>query len=110
MINTMNFNGVTSSNWKDVAKNEVASGIFEGVIWQGDKGKRTLIYEFKAGAKFPGLDRHDSGPEQVYVISGIFNDGQNDHAEGSFINNPKGSAHVPQSEKGCVVLVSYPEG
>ncbi len=110
MTNAMNFDGVTSSNWKNVAKKEVAPGIFERVIWQGNKDKRALIFEFKAGAKFPGLDHHNSGSEQVYVISGVFNDGRNDHVEGSFINNPKGSAHVPQSEKGCVVLVLYPEG
>lgn len=109
-MTTMNFDGVSSSNWKEVAIKEVAPGITERVIWQGNNGKRALVYEFEAGAKFPSLDLHDSGPEQVYVISGVFNDGRNDHVEGSFINNPKGSAHVPQSEIGCVVLVSYPEG
>lgn len=110
MSNEMNFDGVSSANWKDLPGNEVATGIFERVLWKGDEGKRAIIFEFKAGAKFPGIEVHASGPEQIYVISGIFNDGRQDHAVGSFINNPIGSAHIPQSQQGCVVLVIYPEG
>ena len=110
MSNEMNFDNVTSTNWKDLPGKEVATGIFERVIWNGDKGKRAMVFEFKAGAKFPGIEAHEIGPEQIYVISGIFNDGKENHTEGSFINNPVGSAHVPQSQQGCVVLVTYPEG
>lgn len=110
MSNEMNFDRVTSANWKDLPGNEVAKGIFERVLWNGEKGKRAIVFEFKAGAKFPGLEVHELGPEQIYVISGVFNDGKEDHAEGSFINNPIGSAHVPQSLQGCVVLVIYPDG
>ncbi len=110
MKDKMNFDGVSSVNWKDLPKNEVAPGIFERLIWSGKQGKRAIIFEFRAGSKFPGLDIHESGPEQVYVISGIFNDGRDDHPEGSFINSPLGSAHVPQSKEGCIVLVLFPEG
>ena len=110
MSNEMNFDGVTSANWKDLPGKEVATGIFEHVLWNGDKGKRVIVFEFKAGAKFPGIEVHKFGPEQIFVISGIFNDGWKDYTEGSFIFNPIGSAHVPQSRQGCVVLVTYPEG
>lgn len=110
MSNKMNFNGVVANNWKNKQGKEVANGIFERVVWEGDNGKRAIVFEFNAGAKFPGLDIHDVGPEQIYVISGVFNDGREDHNEGSFIHNPRGSAHVPQSNTGCVVLVTYPEG
>jgi anti-sigma factor ChrR (cupin superfamily) len=44
------------------------------------------------------LDAHEDGPEQVYVLSGIFNDGREDHQAGTFLHHPKGSAHVPQSK------------
>ncbi|MEE9337081.1 MAG: cupin domain-containing protein [Methylococcaceae bacterium] len=110
MNSKVNFDGVTSSNWKDLPCNEVVTDIFERTLWKGDNGKRAIILEFKADAKFPGIEIHEKGTEQIYVISGIFNDGRENHSEGAFINNPIGSAHIPQSAEGCVVLVIYPEG
>ncbi len=101
MSGKVNYDGVTSSNWKDLPSNEAATGIFEHILWKGDKGKRAIIFEFKAGAKFPGIETHENGSEQIYVISGTFNDGREDHLEGTFINNPIGSAHIPQSSEGC---------
>ena len=109
-MNTVNFTGVSSTNWMSVKGKEVVPGIVERKIWSGDKDKRAVVFAFEAGAKFPGIDAHLTGPEQIFVISGVFNDGENDHHEGSFINNPKGSAHIPQSKVGCIVLVSFPEG
>lgn len=110
MMNSVNFIGITSTNWKDVEGKEVAPGIRERAIWSGDEGKRAVVFEFEAGAKFPGIDAHLTGPEQIFVISGVFNDGEKNHNEGSFINNPVGSAHIPQSETGCAVLIIFPEG
>ena len=110
MNSNVNFDGVSSTNWKNLPSKEVVTDIFERVLWKGDNGKRAIIFEFKAGAKFPGIETHKKGPEQIYVISGIFNDGRENHVEGTFINNPIGSAHIPQSPEGCVVLVIYPEG
>jgi len=68
------------------------------------------ILEIDAGAKLPRLDVHSPGPEEVYVVSGVFNDGVHDYPAGSFIHNPAGSAHVPQSTEGCVLFVFFPEG
>jgi len=106
----VNFNGITSTNWKDVSSKEVAPNIFEREVWKGEAGKKAVVFEFKPGAKYPGIDLHQSGAEQIYVISGVFNDGRDDHKEGSFIHNPLGSAHIPQSKLGCVVLITFPEG
>lgn len=110
MEKNINIEGVTAINWKTEQSNEVAPNIFECIVWEGMAGKRVIVFEFKAGAVFPGLDSHDRGPEQIYVISGTFNDGVKDYTEGNFIHNPKGTAHIPQSKGGCVVLVIYPEG
>ena len=44
------------------------------------------------------------------MIPVVFNDGRNDYDEGRFINNPLGSAHIPQSKQGCTVLIAFPEG
>ena len=109
-MSVVNFTGITSTNWMDVKGKEVAPGIYERAIWGGEEGKRAYVYEFEAGATFPGVDAHLTGPEQIFVISGVFNDGENDHNEGSFIYNPLGSAHIPQSEDGCTVLIMFPEG
>lgn len=109
-MNKVNYAGITSSNWLQVQAVEVAPGIFERKIWNGDSGQKAYVLEFKPNSLYPGIDVHLSGPEQLYVISGIFNDGKNDYNEGTFINNPVGSAHVPQSRTGCTVLVLLPQG
>ncbi len=106
----VNLEGVTAINWKTTQSNEVAPNIFEYIVWEGMGGKKAIVFKFNPGAKFPGLDSHDSGAEQIYVISGTFSDGENNYSEGSFIHNPQGTAHIPQSMNGCVVLVIYPEG
>jgi anti-sigma factor ChrR (cupin superfamily) len=106
----INLDGVVASRWQDVPAVEIFSGIRKRLVWQGSGGARTLILEIDAGAKFPTLDVHSPGPEEVYVVSGVFNDGVNDHPAGSFIHHPAGSAHVPQSTVGCVLFVFFPEG
>ena len=105
----LNYAGVLAANWQDIAAQSVADGIYERLLWQGENGSRALVYEFSPGTSF-GVDAHEAGPEQIYVISGVFNDGRDDHPPGSFIHNPAGSVHVPQSAQGCVVLVIYPQG
>lgn len=110
MQEELNFKGITSKNWKEIKGNKVADGISERIVWEDKNGKKAIIFEFSPGSKYPGIDKHELGPEQIYVISGIFNDGKDDHSEGSFINNPIGTSHIPQSSSGCVVLVTFPEG
>lgn len=79
-------------------------------LWRGQSGAAAQLVELEPGACWPELDVHEPGPEEVYVVSGIFNDGVRDYPPGSFIHNPKGSAHVPQSKTGCTIFVFYPEG
>lgn len=110
MSEEMNLKGVASCNWKDVKAEEAAPGITQRVLWEGNNGKRVEVYEFEAGAAYPGLDVHEPGPEQVYVISGVYNDGSHHYKAGDFINYPVASSHSPQSENGCVLLVNFPEG
>jgi len=110
MSEEMNFDGVLSSNWKGITPHECAPNITERVMWEGENGKRAIVYEFLPGSVFPGLDVHESGPEQIYIISGVFYDGKENHEEGSFIYFPKDTSHIPKSDSGCVLLVLYPEG
>ena len=79
-------------------------------LWQSADGAKAQVVEIKPGGCWEGLDVHEPGPEEVFVVSGIFNDGVRDYPEGSFIHNPAGSSHVPQSKTGCKIFVFYPEG
>jgi anti-sigma factor ChrR (cupin superfamily) len=106
----INLHGVVATRWQDAPGAEIFPGIRTRLLWQGSGGATALILEIDAGAKFTTLDVHSPGPEEVYVVSGVFNDGVNDHPAGSFIHHPAGSAHVPQSTVGCVLFVFFPEG
>ena len=73
-------------------------------------GAKAQVVDIDAGACWEGIDVHEPGPEEVYVVSGVFNDGVRDYPAGTFIHNPVGSSHVPQSKTGCTIFVFYPEG
>ena len=97
-------------NQNDVAPREIYPGVRKRVLWHGTNGAKAQILEIDAGACFRKLDVHHPGPEEVYVVSGTFNDGARDYPAGSFVHNPAGSSHVPQSPDGCVLFVFFPEG
>jgi ChrR Cupin-like domain len=79
-------------------------------LWHGSGGAKAQLVELDPGACWDELDVHEPGPEEVYVVSGVFNDGVRDYPTGSFIHNPAGSSHIPQSKTGCTIFVFYPEG
>jgi len=93
-----------------LAPRQVGEGIFVWDIWQGDHGAKAQVVEISPGAVYPGEDVHEPGPEEVYVVQGVFNDGVRDYPAGSFIHCPAGSRHVPQSVTGCRLFLFYPEG
>ena len=97
-------------NQDDVVPREIYPGIRKRVLWQGSNGAKAQILEIDPGARFLKLDVHHPGPEEVYVVSGTFNDGARDYPAGSFVHNPAGSSHLPQSKEGCVLFVFFPEG
>lgn len=106
----INLAGVVSANWQDIPAQEIFPGIRKRILWQGTNSAKALILEFDAGASFTTLDTHAPSPEEVFVVSGVFNDGIHDYPAGTFIHNPAGSAHIPQSTQGCVIFVFFPEG
>lgn len=71
---------------------------------------RALRVELAAGASWPGVDHHIPGPEEVYVLSGDFIDGEHHFPPGTFVHYPAGSSHTPRSESGCALFVFYGEG
>ena len=110
MKNTTNYEGIVSKDWRKFPSTEVSDGIFEYILWRGEEGKQTEIYKFEKNTKFNAIDFHSHGEEHVFVISGVFQDGKNSYKEGSYVTLPQGTAHIPQSEEGCVVLVTFPNG
>jgi len=63
----------------------------------------TTIVRFAPGSKFD-QHTHDGG-EEFLVLEGVFSDEFGSYPKGTYIRNPKGSAHNPYSELGCVLFV-----
>lgn len=97
-------------NAQEAPRREVAPGLFVRDLWRGPAGQKAQLVEIAPGASYPGIEKHAPGPEECFVVSGIFNDGTRDHAAGSFLHCPAGSEHVPQSATGCTLFLFYPEG
>lgn len=94
----------------DVPVREVFPGIRARPLWTGVNGAKAHVLEMDPGTRWQGIDLHEPGPEEVFVVSGVFNDGFRDYPAGSFIHAPAGSSHIPQSATGCTLFVFYPEG
>jgi anti-sigma factor ChrR (cupin superfamily) len=94
----------------DAAIRELFPGIRLRSLWRGEGGASAHVLDIEPGARWEGIDVHEPGPEEVYVVSGVFNDGVRDYPAGSFIHAPAGSSHIPQSETGCTLFLFYPEG
>ncbi len=98
------------SHVDDVPARPFAEGITLRQLWRDPADRSAHIVDIAPGAVWPKLDVHEPGPEEVFVVSGVFNDGVRDYPAGSFIHCPAGSSHVPQSTTGCRLFVFYPEG
>ncbi len=95
---------------QDAPVRELFPGIRVRPLWTGDNGAKAAVLEMDANTCWQGVDVHDPGPEEVFVVSGVFNDGDRDYPAGSFIHAPAGSSHVPQTTTGCTLFLFYPEG
>ncbi|MFI0214530.1 cupin domain-containing protein [Streptomyces lydicus] len=94
----------------DAPVRELFPGIRSRPLWTGENGAKAQVLEMDPGSRWDGIDVHQPGPEEVFVVSGTFNDGDHDHPAGTFLHAPAGSWHVPQSATGCRLFVFYPEG
>jgi quercetin dioxygenase-like cupin family protein len=94
----------------DVEPRQLFPGIHAQVLWTGRNGAKAVLTTIEPGAVWGGEDHHSPGPEEVFVVSGVFNDGVNDYPAGTFLHAPAYSWHVPQSTTGCELFLFYPEG
>ncbi len=104
---TMHLAGIVRG--ANLGERRITDGIRVRTLW-AEGVKRALEVDIDAGAKWPELDHHVPGPEEVYVLSGDLNDGANVFPAGTFVHHPAGTSHVPQSASGCRLFVFYPEG
>lgn len=98
------------SNVRDAPVHELFPGIRLRPLWQGDGGAKAHVLEMDPHTTWQGVDVHEPGPEEVFVVAGVFNDGARDYPAGSFIHAAAGTSHVPQTTTGCTLFVFYPEG
>ena len=75
--------------------------------------RRALLVRFAPGAQWPGVDVHEPGPEDLYVVSGTFHGltGPGSvHGPGTFLHLAAGTTHAPSTPTGGDLFVYYPEG
>lgn len=96
------------SHWQDESMSAMFPGICFCQLWQSARGAKAVVVKIEPGGKWQGYDVHESGSEEIFVVEGIFNDGDRSYPAGTFIHYPQGSRHVPQSETGCLLFVFYP--
>ena len=102
--------GYTSVSVADAPVRELFPGIRLRPLWTGANGAHADVLEMDPGTSWPHRDVHEPGPEEVYVLTGTFEDGAGRHPAGTFLHAPASSWHVPASAAGCTLFLFYPEG
>ena len=75
--------------------------------------RRALLVRFAPGARWPGDDVHEPGPEDVYIVSGTFHGlagAGSVHGPGTFLHCAAGTRHSPFTPTGGDLFVYYPAG
>lgn len=108
MSNRQQTDKIIYANWQSQPMQDVFPGIKAASVWQGNKAKAVVV-TIEPGGKWQGLDVHETSSEEIFVVSGVFNDGDRNYEAGTFIHYPVGTSHVPQSQTGCVLFVFYPD-
>ena len=75
----MNLEGVVWAEVEDAPVRELNRGVRIRTLWKGESGAKALIFEVDPGCRMEELDVHEPGPEEVFVLSGVFNDGVRDY-------------------------------
>ena len=100
---------IAFANWRSQPTQEIFPGIKATSVWQGETKGKAVVVTIEPGGKWQGFDIHETSSEEIFVVSGTFNDGDRSYEAGTFIHYPLGSSHVPQSDTGCILFVFYPD-
>ncbi|MGB1235427.1 MAG: cupin domain-containing protein [Planktomarina sp.] len=69
----------------------------------GEVARATTIVRYAAGSQFSAHTH--TGGEEFIVLDGVFQDEHGDYPAGTYVRNPPTTAHTPESEPGCTILV-----
>ncbi|WP_449433653.1 cupin domain-containing protein [Pseudomonas putida] len=69
----------------------------------GEQARATTLVRYAPGSHF-SAHLHPGG-EEFLVLEGVFEDERGRYPAGSYVRNPPGSAHAPQSVEGCMIFV-----
>lgn len=102
-------NQIAFTRWQDKKMTEIFPGISYCQLWSGNSEGKAVVVKIEPGGTWQGFDVHNSGSEEIFVVEGIFSDGERDYSAGTFVHYPQGSRHIPQSKTGCLLFVFYPQ-
>lgn len=100
---------MTTFEWSSVQDAPIRE-LFPGIRLRPLWNKKAYVLEMEPNSRWEGIDVHEPGPEEVFVVDGVFNDGERDYPAGTFIHAPAGSSHIPQTTTGCTLFLFFPEG
>jgi len=81
------------------------AGIQVRTLEHGDEeaARATAIVKLPPGSRIASCTR-DLG-EEIVVLDGVLTDGFGSYGKGSYVKNPRGSAHACESASGCMLFV-----
>jgi anti-sigma factor ChrR (cupin superfamily) len=68
-----------------------------------ESGVVTSVVRYEEGSSFHRHEHPDG--EEILVLEGTFSDDRGEHPAGTFMLNPEGYGHAPQSPGGCLLFV-----
>ena len=68
-----------------------------------ESGPVTSVVRYQPDSQFSS-HRHPLG-EEIFVLSGVFEDEHQSYPPGTYIRNPPGTRHAPACKEGCELLV-----
>lgn len=82
-----------------------AAGVDRRMLYRegAEVARATSIERYAVGSSFP--PHVHSGGEEIFVLSGTFQDEHGDYPAGSYFRNPPGTSHSPAAAEGCEIFV-----
>jgi hypothetical protein len=106
----INLSGVVTARWQSLPATTIYPGIRKHDLWQGTMAQGRWYWNSTVARDSP-ISMFMAPDRKKFLLSrAFFSDGRHKYPAGSFIHSPAGTAHVPQSKEGCVILVFFPAG
>jgi hypothetical protein len=109
-------NGFAEARAEIAEPHEIGPGVTFRSLWRSgpeSSARQALVIDFEPHAAWPGVDVHEPGPEDLYIVSGTFiglTGSRSVHEAGTFVHCEAGTSHSPTSPTGGLLFVYFPEG